>query len=70
MKRRTSLQRAADSMDCDLFRVLMRAEHTYDENKRDKGVRDVLGPALNQLRNARSGLRQLMHKDDRKGTEG
>lgn len=70
MKQRTPLEREADAMDCDLFRVLQRAERLYDERKRDRDVRDSLGPALNQLRSARSGLRQLMHKDDRKGTEG
>jgi len=70
MKQRTALEREADAMDCDLFRVLTRAERLYDEHKRIKDVRDNLEPTLNQLRSARSGLRQLMHKDDRKGSEG
>lgn len=70
MKRRTELQRDADNADCDLYRVLSRVEAMYDANKRDRETAKSLGPTLQHLRLARGGLRALMHKDDRKGTEG
>jgi uncharacterized protein YcbK (DUF882 family) len=70
MKQRTAIQKEADNVDCDLYRLLMRLERLYDGYKRYEVVRAYLGPALNDLRAGRSKLRLLMHKDDLKGTEG
>jgi len=67
MKQRSTLQRECDAMDCDLYRIICRAERLAETIK-------VAGPKLryvvSRLRSARPGLRELMHVDDRKGTEG
>jgi len=65
---RTSLQRDADRLDCDLYRLLSRVEALYDGNKRNREVRKYLSDSLSGLRGARVGLRCLMHKFDRERT--
>lgn len=62
--RRTEIEREANMADCELYRVISRIERLYDSNKRDKIIRANLGHTLNYLRNARFGLRMLMHADD------
>jgi len=68
MRIRTELQRRADDIDRDLYRLICRVEDMYDGNKRSSVVRDGLGPALQKLRHARAEVRNLMHEDDRKTT--
>lgn len=66
--KRTTLQRRADQLDSDLFRLLGRVETLYDEHKRNKEVRKYLADSMAGLRGARIGLRCLMHKRDRERT--
>lgn len=69
---RTDVQKAADDIDCDLFRVLCRTEQLYHALTRkypQPGPRITdLGDSLSSLRRARSGIRMLMHEDDRART--
>lgn len=66
---RTRLQREADSLDCDLYRLICRAERMYDEIKRHTGPRvGDFHKSLMSLRSARSGIRMLMHDNDRART--
>jgi len=68
-KERTPLQRDADSIDSDLYRVLLRVEDLYDRHKRrDSYARDNLSESLQALRRGRVGLRVLMHESDRERT--
>lgn len=66
-KARTEEQKFADSFDCDLYRLIDRAE-TYAR----KNIR--LSPhwleVSARLRDARILVRYKMHEDDLKGTEG
>lgn len=66
-EQRTELQRATDSADCDLYRVICRIEALADRIK-------VAGPKLrgvaNKLHAARSDLRSFMHPTDREATRG
>jgi hypothetical protein len=64
-KERTQLQRDANSLDCDLFRLLCRAERLYADNR---DAQKLLGDSLRGLRGARVGLRLCMHEQDRKET--
>lgn len=68
MPERTTLQRRADQLDCDLFRLLGRVEALYDEHKRNKEVSKYLADSMAGIRGARIGLRCLMHKRDRERT--
>jgi hypothetical protein len=66
---RTRLQREADSLDCDLYRLICRAERMYDGIKKHTGPRVAdFHKCLMRLRSARSGIRMLMHGDDRART--
>lgn len=66
---RTRLQREADSLDCDLYRLICRAERMYDGIKRHTGPKvGNFHKSLMSLRSARSGIRTLMHADDRSRT--
>lgn len=68
-EQRTSMQRDADAADCDLYRVICRVERLYDSIKRHSGPRVTdLHKSLQGLRNARTGIRMLMHADDRART--
>jgi hypothetical protein len=63
---RAKVQKDADAIDCDLYRVICRVEQLYDSLKRIKGPRVTdLHKSLQGLRNARTGIRMLMHEDDR-----
>lgn len=67
--RRTLVQRMADNLDCDLYRVIGATEHLYDSIKRHTGPNvGELHKSLQALRGARSGIRNLMHDDDRQRT--
>lgn len=68
MPERTTLQRRADQLDSDLFRLLGRVEDLYDRYKRNSEARKYLADSLNGLRGARVGLRCLMHTRDRERT--
>jgi hypothetical protein len=68
MTDRTTLQRKADQIDCDLYRVLSRVESLYDEYKRHERHRTSIAKALSGLRSARVELRGLMHPTDRERT--
>lgn len=69
VERRTDIQRRADEADCDLYRVICRIERMYDEIKGAGGPKVAeLHKSLMGLRNARSGIRDLMHGDDRTRT--
>lgn len=63
--RRTEIQRDANDIDCELYRVITRVERLYDGIKRRNPVssREVL-KALMSLRSARKPIRDLMHKHD------
>lgn len=66
---RTQLQRDADIIDCDLYRIVTRVERLYDTHKeRDTYARKNLAESLRALRSARVGLRVLMHESDREQT--
>lgn len=65
---RTQLERDADRLDCDLYRLLGRVEALYDRHKKYHDQRKYLSESLRGLRSARVGLRCLMHKDDRAAT--
>ena len=69
VSRRTDIQRKADQADCDLYRVIAQVERMYDSIKRHRGrgVED-LHKSLMKLRSARTGIRMLMHADDRART--
>lgn len=62
---RTQAQRDADVFDCELYRLILRAERFAEASKDNKwrGVRT-------RLIQARLLVRDFMHPDDRKGTEG
>jgi hypothetical protein len=62
---RTSIQREADRLDCDLCRLLGRVEALFE---REPAARSQLRPTLRALREARPGLRALMHSQDRSAT--
>lgn len=67
--KRTEIQRKADQADCDLYRVITQVERIYDSIKRHTGPRvEDLHKSLMALRKARSGVRMLMHADDRART--
>ena len=63
-RRRSDLQRKADAADCDLWSLICRVERMYDEVKGDSRKGADLHKSLMKLRNARSGIRALMHMDD------
>jgi hypothetical protein len=66
---RTQLQRDADSIDCDLYRLITRVERLYDANKsRNDYARETLAESLQALRRGRVGVRVLMHDVDRERT--
>lgn len=67
-KDRTTLQREADRIDCELFRLLGRVEELYDAHKNYRQPRRQLSDALRGLRSARGGVRALMHDQDREQT--
>lgn len=68
-KERTPLQRDADDIDCDLYRLICRVERLYDTHKRRNAyARDNLVESLQALRRGRVGLRVLMHESDRERT--
>lgn len=62
---RTVLQKEADAIDCDLYRLITRVERLAETIK-------VAGPQLRSVSSAlwaaRPGLRQFMHRDDREAT--
>lgn len=64
---RTELQRESDSIDCELYRLIVRAERLWDAHR---GARTELHQSLQSLRSARIGLRMCMHPDDAKTTRG
>lgn len=67
--KRTDLQLKADQADCDLYRVIAQVERIYDSIKRHTGPRvEDLHKSLMGLRRARTGIRMLMHADDRART--
>lgn len=69
MSAHTSVQRDADAIDCDLYRVICRVESLYDSLKHHKGQRVTdLHKSLQGLREARVGIRMLMDSDDRART--
>lgn len=57
---RTETEKKADAFDRDLYRLIIRA---------DRGGKDWY-EVTSRLISARAYVRQLMHPDDRKGTEG
>lgn len=66
---RTRLQREADNADRELYGLICRIERMYDGIKRHSGIRVTdLHKSLMMLRSARSGIRMLMHGDDRART--
>jgi hypothetical protein len=66
---RTEIEKTADAIDCDLYRVICRVERLYDGLKRHTGPRvKDLHKSLQGLRSARVGIRMLMNDDDRKRT--
>lgn len=66
---KTSLQKDADSADCDLYRIICRVERIYDSIKYHRGPRVTdLYRSLQYLHDARTGIRMLMHPDDRSRT--
>ena len=69
---RTEEQATANTFDCDLYRLISRAEYETDK---EKGNRHPLKRAewrevVYSLKVARAAVRLLMHPNDRKGTEG
>lgn len=66
---RTPLEHAANCIDCDLYRILLRVEDLYDTYKlRNSYARENLSKTLQSLRSGRVGLRVLMHANDREQT--
>ena len=66
---RTQIQKDADAIDCDLYRVICSVERLYDSIKRHSGPRVTdLHKSLQGLRNARVGIRMLMDESDRART--
>ncbi len=59
--RRTEDQRFADDLDCDLYRLIMRAEQ---QSAKDRRWRKVVAA----LRDARPQIRARMHGDDKART--
>lgn len=69
MANRTDLQRKADEADRELYGLICRVERMYDGVKHYRGHRVTdLHKSLMSLRDARSGVRMLMHADDRART--
>lgn len=60
MTTRTADQKLADDLDCDLYRIIIKAER----QSKDKRWRQV----AKALREARPHIRALMHADDRRET--
>lgn len=66
---RTALQCTADGADRELYGLICRVERMYDGIKHHRGHRVTdLHKSLMSLRDARSGIRMLMHADDRART--
>jgi hypothetical protein len=63
---RTFLQREADKIDCQLFRLISQVETLAT---REPEHSDELRTVSRALRLNRTGIRMLMHIDDRKLTE-
>jgi hypothetical protein len=61
----TEIERAADRLDCDLYRVLCQIERLWE---REKSTRPMLAVTLHYLRQARPNLRALMCEEDRRAT--
>lgn len=68
---RSKAQRDADAFDCDLYRLICRAETLYDSvhhlNPRSHERTDA-HELLYKLRAARPHIRAFMHQDDRAKT--
>lgn len=64
MTSRTDLQRDADRIDCDLYRILDRVELLQEEEHGYRASR-ALALAARALRIARAHIRSNMHEDDR-----
>jgi hypothetical protein len=62
---RTKLQAEADSVDCDVFRLIWRLERLYDANRQNDRAQEKIHRALEQLRGARPHIRSLMSNEDR-----
>lgn len=69
MPQRTPTQVEADKLDCDLFRLIRRAESAaVDAGERRSVERAKWNAAAHEMRSARFHIRELMHKDDIKQT--
>jgi hypothetical protein len=60
---RSKREREADSIDCDLFRLLNRVESLYQDARQTHRA-SRLSESLIALRSARIGIRLFMHPDD------
>jgi hypothetical protein len=61
---RTRLQVDCDTLDCDLYRLIGRAERLAAEHKSDRNVRKKLVAAAAAMASARPEIRSLMHEFD------
>lgn len=62
---RTQLQRDADAIDCDLYRVYLKAERLYAGHR---DARQHLERFMAAIRETRPHIRVLMHSIDRERT--
>jgi hypothetical protein len=67
---KTQLQRTADHLDCDLYRIICSVEGLYADaqKQQDRDLMKVIKEVLDGLRSARPHLRRLMNEEDRKAT--
>lgn len=63
--RRSPLEREADAIDCDLYRIYCRVERLYEAHRVE---RDTLYAFMSAIRHARPHIRSLMHDFDRERT--
>lgn len=65
---KTQLEREADSIDCDFYRVLARIEGLWKKYPERSLERNAVSTCLHYMRAARPHLRGLMAKEDREVT--
>ncbi len=69
MRKRTPAQRAADTFDGMLYKLICDAQMHAHNLKSDRGNASAWDHVGNELRSIRPRVREMMHADDLAGTE-
>lgn len=70
MRKYTGTQAAADSIDRDLYRLMVYAERMVEDSSTPRGEKTKWQEAVRKISAARAPVRSMMHPQDRDETVG